>query len=109
MCFFRMTSHGFETFRLAAVVATVCLKIVLMPWYLQAYLDMAYHRVEEQKKEAGRITNKEFQKKVLFANVSICKIKIYEDFFYYKYADLRYKEVIQQYFQCSRLLQYFTT
>lgn len=35
-----------------------------MPWYLQAYLDMAYHRTEEQKKEAGRITNIEYQKKV---------------------------------------------
>lgn len=36
-----------------------------MPWYLQAYLDMAYNRVEEQKKEAGRITNVELQKKAL--------------------------------------------
>lgn len=37
-----------------------------MPWYLQAYLDMAYNRIEEQKKEAGRITNLELQKKVSF-------------------------------------------
>lgn len=35
-----------------------------MPIYLQAYLNMAYHRVQEQKKEAGRITNIDLQKKV---------------------------------------------
>lgn len=35
-----------------------------MPWYLQAYLDLAKTRIEEQRKEAGRITNKELQKKV---------------------------------------------
>lgn len=40
------------------------LKLALMPWYLQAYLDMAYHRTEAQKKEAGRVTNIEYQKKV---------------------------------------------
>lgn len=31
---------------------------------MQAYLNMAYERFEQQKKEAGRITNKELQKKV---------------------------------------------
>lgn len=43
------------------------LKLALMPWYLQAYLDMAYHRTEAQKKEAGRVTNIEYQKKVRHA------------------------------------------
>lgn len=36
-----------------------------MPVYLQAYLNLAYDRLEEQKKEAGRITNIELQKKVI--------------------------------------------
>lgn len=36
-----------------------------MPLYLQAYLDMAHYRLEEQKKEAGRILNTELQKKVI--------------------------------------------
>lgn len=35
-----------------------------MPVYLQAYLNLAYDRLEEQKKEAGRITNIELQRKV---------------------------------------------
>lgn len=59
-----MTEESFEIARLLAIFATIAVKIYLMPWYLQAYLDMAFHRIEEQKKEAGRITNIEFQKKV---------------------------------------------
>lgn len=35
-----------------------------MPIYLQAYLNLAHDRLEEQKKEAGRITNVDLQKKV---------------------------------------------
>lgn len=39
-----------------------------MPVYLQAYLNLAYDRLEEQKKEAGRITNIDLQKKVSIFN-----------------------------------------
>lgn len=60
-----MSSHAFESLRLIMVVLCVLLRLTLMPWYLQAYLDMARVRVEEQKKEAGRITNVDLQKKVL--------------------------------------------
>ena len=59
-----MTEHAFETMRLLLIVAAVLLRLAVMPTYLQAYLNMAYHRIEEQKKEAGRITNTELQKKV---------------------------------------------
>lgn len=59
-----MTDEAFDAFRIMAITVVMCLKIILMPWYLQAYLDMAFHRTEEQKKEAGRITNIDFQKKV---------------------------------------------
>lgn len=31
---------------------------------MQAYLNMAQERLEQQKKEAGRITNKDLQKQV---------------------------------------------
>lgn len=62
--FHRLTSHGFESLRLYTIVIAVLLRLSLMPVYLQAYLNMAYHRLEEQKKEAGRITNTELQKKV---------------------------------------------
>lgn len=61
-----MTEQSFEIARLLAIFFTIAVKLYLMPWYLQAYLDMAYHRTQEQKKEAGRITNIDFQKKVSF-------------------------------------------
>lgn len=54
----------FESFRIIAVIVTMGSRLIFTPWYLQAYLDMAYHRIELQKKEAGRITNVDLQKKV---------------------------------------------
>lgn len=63
---FSLTSHAFESIRLALVVVAVILRFSLMPVYLQAYLNLAYDRIQEQKKEAGRITNIELQKKVIF-------------------------------------------
>lgn len=59
-----MTGPTFDSLRLALIVFAAVLRIAIMPFYLQAYLNMAYNRLEEQKKEAGRITNKELQKKV---------------------------------------------
>lgn len=52
-------------FRLLLVVIAVLLRLILMPIYLQAYLNLAYDRLEDQKKEAGRITNVDLQKKVM--------------------------------------------
>lgn len=57
-----MTTEIFELVRVMAISVAVLLRMVLMPIYLQAYLNLAYDRIEEQKKEAGRITNIEFQK-----------------------------------------------
>lgn len=44
----------------------MCWKVILMPSYMQAYLNMAVYRIEEQKKEAGRTTNIDLQKKVKY-------------------------------------------
>lgn len=63
---FSLTPEAFDTLRLILVVVTVVLRLFLMPVYLQAYLNLAYDRLEEQKKEAGRITNIDLQKKVGF-------------------------------------------
>ncbi|XP_049797684.1 transmembrane protein 161B [Schistocerca nitens] len=71
-----MTPELFETMRLWLVVFAILLRIVLMPTYLQAYLNMAYHRLEEQKKEAGRITNTELQKKIAAVFYYMCVVTI---------------------------------
>lgn len=47
-----------------------------MPIYLQAYLNLAYQRIEEQKKEAGRITNVELQKKVASIFYYLCVVTL---------------------------------
>jgi len=71
-----LTAHAFETLRIIAVLITMFLKLIIMPWYLQAYLDMAYHRTEEQKKEAGRITNVDFQKKIAAVFYYLCVVTL---------------------------------
>jgi len=71
-----MTVPTFESLRLVLVIATVFLRLAVMPIYLQAYLNMAYHRVQEQKKEAGRITNIELQKKIAAVFYYMCVVTL---------------------------------
>ncbi|XP_066595632.1 transmembrane protein 161B [Prorops nasuta] len=71
-----MTAATFESMRLFAVVVVVILKMVLMPLYLQSYLNLATQRIENQKKEAGRITNVELQKKVAAVFYYLCVVAL---------------------------------
>uniref|UniRef100_A0A8W7P3N5 Transmembrane protein 161B n=1 Tax=Anopheles coluzzii TaxID=1518534 RepID=A0A8W7P3N5_ANOCL len=71
-----LSVEAFETMRLGAVVFAVVLRFLLMPVYLQAYLNLAYDRVEEQKKEAGRITNVELQKKISSIFYYLCVVTL---------------------------------
>ena len=41
-----MTSAQFETMRLYLVALTVLYRLVIMPSYLQAYLNLAYDKVD---------------------------------------------------------------
>lgn len=59
-----MSTNAFETMRLLLVIITVVMKLALMPVYLQSYLNLAYERVEEQKKESGKISNQEYKRNV---------------------------------------------
>ncbi|XP_068631234.1 transmembrane protein 161B [Battus philenor] len=71
-----MTSQGFDTLRLVMIVASVVVRLVLMPRQLQAYLDMAQRRLDLQKKEAGRITNIELQKKIASVFYYLCVVAL---------------------------------
>ncbi|XP_058462810.1 transmembrane protein 161B [Malaya genurostris] len=71
-----LSSEAFETIRLGAVVFAVLLRFVLMPVYLQAYLNLAYDRIEDQKKEAGRITNVDLQKKITSIFYYLCVVTL---------------------------------
>lgn len=59
-----MQLEQFESLRCWIVVLVVIQRLYMMPMFMQAYLNMAQERLEQQKKEAGRITNKDLQKQV---------------------------------------------
>ncbi|KAG8237299.1 hypothetical protein J437_LFUL017058 [Ladona fulva] len=71
-----MSEGVFESLRLIAVATMVVLRLVLMPIYLQSYLNMAYYRLEEQKKEAGRIKNVDLQKKIAAVFYYLCVVTL---------------------------------
>lgn len=71
-----MTPETFESMRLLAIIFSVVLRIALMPIYLQAYLNLAFDRIEEQKKEAGRITNVDFQRKITSIFYYLCVVTL---------------------------------
>lgn len=71
-----MDSEMFESIRLMAVILSVVLRMCLMPIYLQAYLNLAYDRIEDQKKEAGRITNVECQRKITSIFYYLCVVTL---------------------------------
>lgn len=63
---FRMSDASFESLRLALIAVMVVLRIAMMPFFLQSFLNVAQDKLIEQKKEAGRIINTDLQKKVRF-------------------------------------------
>ncbi|KAJ6643309.1 Transmembrane protein [Pseudolycoriella hygida] len=71
-----LTPNSFDTIRLILVVFTVILRFSLMPVYLQAYLNLAYDRIQEMKREAGRITNVELQKKIASIFYYLCVVTL---------------------------------
>ncbi|XP_005183291.1 transmembrane protein 161B [Musca domestica] len=71
-----MKPHVFETLRLILVVLAVVLRIALMPIYLQSYLNLAYDKIMDLRKEAGRITNVEYQKKISSIFYYLCVVTL---------------------------------
>lgn len=58
------------------MIVAVILRFAMMPTYLQAYLNLAFQRIEEQKKEAGRITNVDLQKKIASIFYYLCVVTL---------------------------------
>lgn len=71
-----MTSDAFDTMRIILVASTIVIRLALMPRQLQAYLDMAQRRLDVQKKEAGRITNIDLQKKIASVFYYLCVVAL---------------------------------
>eukprot|EP00058_Branchiostoma_floridae_P007219 XP_002592707.1 hypothetical protein BRAFLDRAFT_67147 [Branchiostoma floridae] len=71
-----MSEPWFETSRLYTVIFCVVLRLVLMHRYLQSYLNMAHQRIEHVKKQAGRISNMEIQKRIVRVFFYLCVVAV---------------------------------
>lgn len=59
-----MTDLAFDSMRLWLCLFLNLIRIVSAPSCFQAYLNLAQERIEKLKKEAGRISNVDLQRKV---------------------------------------------
>lgn len=71
-----LSSDTFDILRIVLVVVVSVVRLSMMPYYLQSYLNIAYEKIEAQKKESGRITNKELQKKVARVFYYLCVVTL---------------------------------
>jgi len=71
-----MTGAQFESLRLHLIAATVLFRLVLMPRYLQAYLNLAYDKVAQLKTEAGKISNVDLQRIVIRVFYYLCVVTL---------------------------------
>ena len=58
------------------IVFVVLLRLAVMPQYLQSYLNMAYHKLEELKQEAGKVTNIDIQKLIARVFYYLCVVTL---------------------------------
>ncbi|KAG9488025.1 hypothetical protein GDO78_007689 [Eleutherodactylus coqui] len=66
-----MTEDAFDTVRLWIIIFLCGLRLIMMRYHLQAYLNLAQKCVDQMKKEAGRISTMELQKMVIILGVSM--------------------------------------
>jgi hypothetical protein len=60
----RLSDSGFDSLRLWVLVALCLLRLAVTRPHLQAYLCLAKSRVEQLRREAGRIEAREIQQRV---------------------------------------------
>ncbi|XP_061681796.1 transmembrane protein 161A [Syngnathoides biaculeatus] len=72
-----VSSNTFDSVRLWTVVALCVLRLALIRYHLQAYLNLAQKWVEQMKKEAGRIAAIDIQRKVtrVFCYLSVVTLQ----------------------------------
>lgn len=71
-----MSGEAFEAGRIVLVLAVVVLRLVLMPRYLQSYLNLAPEKMAELRKEAGNISNIDLQRKVVRVFYYLCVVAL---------------------------------
>jgi len=71
-----MTEQQFECMRLYLICAVAVLRMSLMPKYLQAYLNLAYDKVDALKVEAGKISSLDLQRLVIRVFYYLCVVAL---------------------------------
>ncbi|XP_071995535.1 transmembrane protein 161B [Engystomops pustulosus] len=71
-----MTEEAFDTLRLWIIIFLCGLRLIMMRYHLQAYLNLAQKCVDQMKKEAGRISTMELQKMVARVFYYLCVIAL---------------------------------
>lgn len=71
-----MTEDAFDTIRLWIIISLCGLRLMMMRYHLQAYLNLAQKCVDQMKKEAGRISTMELQKMVARVFYYLCVIAL---------------------------------
>ncbi len=71
---FRMSEKTYDTLRLWVILLLCVLRLAMMRYHLQAYLNLAQKGVLQMKKEAGRISTVDLQKMVRFITFCSCNI-----------------------------------
>jgi len=71
-----MSEGEFESMRLYVIMFSVVYRLAVMPTYLQAYLNLAYQKVEDLKQEAGKISNIELQRLVIRVFYYLCVVTL---------------------------------
>ncbi|CAL1534128.1 unnamed protein product, partial [Lymnaea stagnalis] len=66
----------FDGFRLHLVLIMCGLRLLLMPMFLQTHLNLAHEKIENIKKESGRISNIDLQKTVARVFFYLCVVAI---------------------------------
>lgn len=71
-----MSGPQFESLRLYLISVIVLFRLILMPRYLQAYLNLAYDKVAALKQEAGKISNIDLQRIVIRVFYYLCVVTL---------------------------------
>ncbi|KAA0191171.1 hypothetical protein HAZT_HAZT006018, partial [Hyalella azteca] len=71
-----LSAEAFSTVRVVCVLVTCALRLLVLPVYLQAYLDMARAKLEEQRTHAGKTTNKNIQRQVASVFYYLCVVAL---------------------------------
>ena len=66
----------FENLRIVLFVILFSVRLLLLPTYLQSHLNLAFEKIQNMKKESGRISNIEIQKMVARVFYILCLVTL---------------------------------